>query len=60
MMNQKNRENGWYWVKCIVHGWVVAGFDGQKWISTYWVGRKEDSFFNEIDERRIVREEPTE
>ena len=60
-MSQKNRENGFYWVK-------FAGY----WQVSYWskfnicwylassLRRAADEDFSEIDERRIVREEPTE
>lgn len=50
------RENGYYLVKCkLLNVCLVAGFDGEDWISTQWVGGKRDSFFSEIDENRIVR-----
>lgn len=49
------REAGFYWV-CDVgaYGWQVAEWDGDGWyVNMVHVG---DSYWGEIDERRIVRE----
>lgn len=54
MMSQKNREPGWYWV-LFNRSWLEAQWDGERFIV-----HVAESDLSEIDERRIVREEPTE
>ena len=63
-MSQKNREPGWYWVK--FHGywkinrWVNALNGDCFFVESNGDFSVSESFMDEIDERRIVREEPTE
>lgn len=54
----KNRESGWYWVKAGRNReWCVIYYDHE--YGGDWIGVSEKDI-HEIDERRIVREEPTE
>lgn len=59
--NQKNREPGFYWVK-FLGDWEIAEWCSfyEKWYVTgvedYYLDRE----LKEIEERRIIREEPTE
>lgn len=59
MMMMMNREPGFYWVKFKDSEWVIAEYQFGDW---YFCGVEQSLFddFNEIDECRIVREEPTE
>lgn len=54
-MSQKNREPGFYWVR--THEWFIAEWHDDRWWLSFanFPGDK----INEIDERRIVREEPS-
>lgn len=59
-LNKKTRESGFYWCNLFRNKWVVCQWDRNIMI---WrvPGRDrsfEDSDFEEIDERRITREEP--
>ena len=50
------REEGYYWVKTN-EIWYVCEYSDSRW----WIGEQEepvlnDSYFDEIDEQRIVRE----
>lgn len=49
------REDGWYWVKRPGCEWELARWNGS-WCGTdfYWAT---DAWFDEIDERRIMRGE---
>ena len=62
-MSQKNREPGWYWIKIYrTDEYEVAQFaeNGIWYLNRSPVTTCEDSMLFEIDECRIVREEPTE
>jgi hypothetical protein len=49
------RENGFYWVKMSVLGWIVGVFDGNdRWMLPGFPFYKKDSDFIEIDEEKIV------
>lgn len=50
------REPGFYWVKEHNQGWVIAEWEGGCWKFTSLVYEYEDTDIEEIDERRIVRE----
>lgn len=52
-MSQKNREPGVYWVLAF-DSWGIS-----LWSGTCWLSGLHDNDFEEIDERRIVREEPS-
>jgi len=50
------REEGYYWVK-VNKIWCICEYSDSRW----WIGGQEesvldDSYFDEIDERKIVRE----
>ena len=53
-MNQKNRDHGYYWVLAF-DSWDISWWSGTRWLSGL-----HDNDFQEIDERRITREEPSE
>lgn len=61
-MSQKNREPGWYWVKIYSSDeYEPAQFaENGLWYLNRTSTTCEDDRLYEIDERRIVREEPTE
>ena len=50
------REPGFYWVKYIELDWVVCNWNGWKWLIPGLTF--DDLEIIEIDERRIVRDEP--
>lgn len=53
------REPGYYWVKLAKHlDFQIAYFDGVSWAFTRDNRWRAESSIAEIDERRIVREEP--
>ena len=56
-MSQKNREPGFYWVRG-GGTWVVAQWSGYSWWVTTTDCLTYDNDWDEIDERRITREEP--
>jgi len=64
-MNQKNREPGFYWVKLDLHDdwrvaeWKVEPFMRPCWFLIDYEGDCYDDDLFEIDERRIIREEPS-
>lgn len=50
------REDGFYWVR-LGGSWEIVYWSGNRWLSTTGQTYRRDSFWKEIDERRIVREE---
>ncbi len=59
-MSQKIREEGWYRVK--QYGKWIESYWSEQWQMWVFAGGREggpDSVWQEIDERRIVREEPS-
>ena len=58
-MMTMNRENGFYWVK-MCGKWEIARWQNAAWFLTGTNGLVYDGMCDEIDERRITREEPTE
>jgi hypothetical protein len=50
------REPGFYWVKRF-DKWSIAEFDGESWTSTTYIDPIFDRDWQEIDERRIVRDD---
>ena len=54
------REPGFYWVLPFGFEWTVAEYTGHIWMSARVFTAFTDLDMLEIDERRIVREEPTE
>lgn len=54
------RESGYYWVKTAPHlDFQVAYFDGTAWAFPRDSRWRAERSIHEIDERRIVREEPS-
>jgi hypothetical protein len=56
------REQGYYWVRFTSSDWFIAEWRDSIWIyedNLVLFDDHTDSDFEEIDERRIVREEPT-
>lgn len=51
-----NRENGFYWVK-MWGKWEIARWQNAAWFLTGTNGLVYDGMCDEIDERRITREE---
>ena len=49
------REDGYYFVKDTGE-WIIAEWDTNYWYITGSGNRYEDSYFEEIDERRVVKE----
>ena len=56
-MSQKNREPGFYWVLPFGFEWTVAEYTGHIWMSARVFTALTDLDMEEIDERRITREE---
>ena len=54
----KNREPGYYWVR-FFDSWSISRWAGDMWLSDSDNTSHCDNDFHEIDERRIVREEPS-
>lgn len=60
MSEQKERRSGFFWVKHKEHGWVVAQwciYPKAWYLPAEYYGMNDHDLL-EIDERRIVREEP--
>lgn len=54
------REPGFYWVKKSLHlDFSIAYFDGEMWAFSRDSNWCHESMIHEIDNRRIVREEPS-
>lgn len=50
------REDGFYWCKHPTFGWEVCKFECDTWLCCGGGGEFCDADFDQIDERRIVRE----
>lgn len=50
------REDGFYWVRYKRLGWVIAEFECGSWHFKSRLYDYSDDDFDQIDERRIVRE----
>lgn len=52
------REAGHYWVRNDSE-WEIARWTGYSWWTVYSDDAYDDGFWSEIDERRLVREDPS-
>lgn len=59
MSDVRVRETGHYWVKCKITGWYVAYWDDgyNEWLTWRLLEPVHDTHFEQIDERRIEREQ---
>ncbi len=55
LMENRTREEGYYWVK-YTHEWIVAEWFNGEWTLFNAMSSCLDSDFDEIDENRIVRQ----
>ena len=50
------RARGFYWVRTIFDRWIVAHYFGPRWQIPGDEASLDDSYFSEIDERRLERQ----